>query len=152
MTEKVCSRCGVLQALDRFPKNARCRDGHTGVCKNCANTRRRELSLSPHFKTKVHYWNRRTHLKKFFNITPEEFNRMLEDQGGVCASCGTTEWKTSSGIPTIDHDHSCCAGKKSCGKCIRGLLCMPCNVLAGALENSRRGVVESYLRRTCARS
>jgi hypothetical protein len=27
----------------------------------------------------------------------------------------------------VDHDHNCCPSKKTCGKCIRGLLCMDCN-------------------------
>jgi hypothetical protein len=27
----------------------------------------------------------------------------------------------------VDHDHNCCDGDKSCGKCIRGLLCRVCN-------------------------
>lgn len=27
----------------------------------------------------------------------------------------------------VDHDHKCCSGDKSCGKCVRGILCPGCN-------------------------
>lgn len=28
----------------------------------------------------------------------------------------------------VDHDHDCCPGWKACGKCVRGVLCQPCNL------------------------
>jgi len=27
----------------------------------------------------------------------------------------------------VDHDHNCCNGVKSCGKCVRGIICNRCN-------------------------
>jgi hypothetical protein len=39
------------------------------------------------------------------------------------------------GILHIDHDHSCCTGRKSCGKCVRGVLCARHNLLVGQFEN-----------------
>src|SRR6266496_914731 len=36
---------------------------------------------------------------------------------------------------TIDHDHDCCPGSASCGKCIRGFLCGLCNSAIGMLNN-----------------
>lgn len=49
---------------------------------------------------------------------------MLAGQGGACV-CGRDDklW--------IDHDHSCCNGDHTCGKCFRGLLCPQCNSAIG---------------------
>ena len=37
----------------------------------------------------------------------------------------------------VDHDHSCCEGGNSCGKCIRGVLCRGCNMLAYSVDNGK---------------
>lgn len=92
--------------------------------------------------------NRIRHLAKH-GLTPETYQGLLNSQGGVCASCGR---ETPDGIGRIkmfpvDHDHSCCPGAFSCGKCIRGLLCVACNTVAGVLESPRVLKVSAYLER-----
>jgi Recombination endonuclease VII len=71
------------------------------------------------------------HLRRTFGLSIEQFNQMLSDQEGKCKLCRDVLYKT----PCVDHDHSCCPGKKSCGKCIRGLLCFSCNTALGNLKD-----------------
>jgi hypothetical protein len=59
-------------------------------------------------------------------LTAERVQALLEAQGGRCAICPS--YLT---VPHIDHDHSCCPGPKSCGECVRGLLCASCNHMLG---------------------
>ena len=66
-----------------------------------------------------------------YNLTPEQFLSMLESQDYKCAICSSELESTGRGTgPQMDHDHSCCsgeAGQKTCGDCIRGILCSKCN-------------------------
>ena len=39
------------------------------------------------------------------------------------------------GALCVDHDHKCCPGKKSCGKCVRGILCINHNRIVAQLEH-----------------
>ena len=36
----------------------------------------------------------------------------------------------------VDHDHSCCSKRETCGKCVRGILCASCNKALGLLKES----------------
>jgi hypothetical protein len=64
---------------------------------------------------------REIHLRNKFGLTPQEYDRILEAQGGVCALC---ERPPTPGISLhVDHDHA--TGE------IRGLLCMRCNNALG---------------------
>ena len=66
-------------------------------------------------------------LAQRFNLTREQWNQMLADQGGGCAICGSTE-PYGRGSWHVDHDHKCCPESgKSCGECVRSLLCQGCN-------------------------
>lgn len=73
-----------------------------------------------------------------YGLTLEDYDSILASQGGCCAICGTANpggrWG-EAGRFHVDHDHSCCPGKESCGECVRGLLCAPCNVGLGAFSD-----------------
>lgn len=64
-------------------------------------------------------------------VTLDQYDALLAAQGGGCAICGSTNPR-GRGRFHVDHDHACCPGKKSCGSCVRGLLCGNCNPGLGA--------------------
>ena len=64
-----------------------------------------------------------------YGITVEEYIAMFIAQGGRCATCSTQ--RAGQVRWGIDHDHSCCPKRRSCGQCVRGLLCSPCNMALG---------------------
>lgn len=88
-----------------------------------------------------------------YGITVERYQEMLDAQGGGCGICGRLETYTVGGKPmrlSVDHDHSCCPGRKSCGDCVRGLLCNNCNKGIGLLGHSHEVLTKaaSYVRGT----
>jgi hypothetical protein len=64
-----------------------------------------------------------------YSITPEEQAELLAYQDGKCAICRRRRGTR------LDHDHSCCNGPKSCGKCVRGFLCDICNRYLGMIRD-----------------
>lgn len=85
-----------------------------------------------------------------YGVTREDFENLLAAQGGRCGICGTDDpgrtW-------CVDHDHSCCPTKaKSCGKCVRGILCFVCNVHLGWFENNSPSVDLYLEKHACGRS
>ena len=114
------------------------RPGHSGSCigpEGMERLRKRAADLRPlrvitaEDRTR---WNRTYRLRNF-GLTPERFGEMLEAQGYACAMC-REPFEAGHRI-AIDHDHACCpASKRSCGRCVRALLCLTCNVAVGYVE------------------
>jgi len=77
----------------------------------------------------------RTRLVEKYGITIDQYHQMLEDQGYACKICKREE-KTNKARLSIDHNHDCCPGGKSCGSCVRGLLCTNCNMSLGNAQDS----------------
>jgi len=118
--------------------------GHAGECRTPAalaerrarltDRRRGKTLVTPEVRSRwhrAHYWVR-------YGITEAEYNQMLADQGNACAICRTP---FQGRRVCIDHDHACCpvpasGHTRSCGKCIRGLLCVRCNTWLGWMETA----------------
>jgi len=62
-----------------------------------------------------------------YNVTVEWYEKNTK-RG--CATCGSKK------NLVIDHKHTCCADRCSCGKCVRGILCKKCNMALGLLQEN----------------
>lgn len=78
--------------------------------------------------------NKSSKLKHKYGITLEEYKEMLKLQNDGCAICGTKE--IDYPYFYVDHNHECCPREKSCGFCVRGLLCKHCNFGIGFLKDN----------------
>jgi len=104
---KRCPDCGESKPLDQFPKNRNSRDGRHPYCKPCHNARGRES------KQRLYGGSRHYHLKRRYGIGADDFDRLVAEQGGVCAICGRPDPEH------VDHSHDTGA--------VRGILCFNCN-------------------------
>lgn len=119
---KVCSTCRKPKPIEDFNKHSRGLDGFQPRCRECqrvGNVNYRE--------------RRRDHKLRYrYGLSLEGYEELLEQQNGGCKICGNLP--PTGGRLDVDHSHSCCPGEKSCGKCIRGLLCRRCNTLIGQVK------------------
>lgn len=119
---KTCKKCLIEQPVTNFTKNKQNSDNLQTSCKSCLSQYKKKNRSTPEQKEK----NRLYGIKVKYNLSPEEYYELISSG---CNSCGST-----SGL-AVDHDHSCCPGKTTCGKCIRGVLCRRCNTAEGMFKN-----------------
>ena len=67
------------------------------------------------------------------HVSRERYDEMLAEQNGACAICKRPP--LADNPLTIDHDHDCCPGIYSCGKCVRGLIHLSCNQAIGLFQD-----------------
>lgn len=110
---KECRDCRNWLPEREFVRNSKAKDGLHHRCRAC---------------------NRDASLQRRYGITSARYDALLAAQNGGCAICGRA---CSTGrMLAVDHDHACCPGATSCGRCVRGLLCNSCNHAIGKFEDS----------------
>lgn len=142
-----CRRCGQM-----CPEFERAKLGPKRVnwCRPCRNAYNRAWKKA-HPQVGRRYESsreqrRRWKYKSRYGITPEEYDHLLSEQGGVCLVCGEPERAATTrkdGTPVllcVDHDHV--TGE------VRGLLCRTCNLMIGHARDRPEllATAERYLR------
>jgi len=130
LKEYQCTRCKELKLATEFsPRKGGKKPVHSW-CKGCFRTYSNELNKKP-LRQRV---RRSYHLKYLYNVTPEKYADMYEQQKGVCAICERQETiLDKQGIPqllSVDHCHD--SGN------IRKLLCRSCNLAVGNVKDDWR--------------
>lgn len=147
---KTCNRCRLAKPLSDFSIQ---REGKyswpRGQCKRCRSDkqveryranresilkddRERRASRTEEQRRATSQRQSSYNRKWKYGLSDADFDAMLEAQHGLCVVC---EGPFAPGRPNVDHDHSCCPRKaRSCGKCVRGLLCHRCNRFLGWYE------------------
>lgn len=139
---KTCNKCKRDKPHSEFAKNKHSKkDGLRGRCRTCTSEDVRESRARNKERISEREWLYRQMLGKeerwwrqvvrHFKLRKSEYYLMWCKQDGACAIC--TEPFTER--PHIDHDHNCCPTVKTCGKCVRGLLCRGCNLAIGLLKD-----------------
>jgi uncharacterized C2H2 Zn-finger protein len=165
---KRCPRCGETKKSDEWPKHANRADGLGSNCSSCMAQYSKERRQRPEVKDaqrikdasryakmskeeRSNYIRQGTerrrstayNLSSKYGMSSDDYDTLLHSQGGGCAICGKPP---STRRLAVDHDHLCCPGIKTCGNCVRGLLCVTCNVWLGFFENPEwRARAEEYL-------
>lgn len=81
-----------------------------------------------------------------FGLTYEQLLAMYEEQEYRCKIC--REFCDRYEGLAVDHDHQCCPTierSRSCGKCVRGLLCARCNHGLGNFRDNPELLKEAIL-------
>lgn len=134
IARKTCNLCNVAQPLDNFYAKAHAPDGHDYACKECVKQRRRRhyVDNPDYYKEYRETTGRYIHLRRTYGVEQEDFDRLVKEQGGVCAICEAPPPELRP--LQLDHDHV--TGKP------RGLLCAKCNTLLTHFGDRPEGLLK----------
>lgn len=141
-----CKVCVNRDNVDRAARNVEKSNAKTRAWRaanpgrTTANIRAWQLRNPERHRTNV--------LRHRYNV---EFDAMWQAQDGLCAACHRPMilgGKNPSSA-CVDHDRGCCPDRKSCGKCVRGLVHWNCNLALGHAKDNisvLRSALEYLLR------
>lgn len=139
---KTCTKCKVEKPYTDYHKDKYQKDGYRCSCKSCQQLvhikryekdpegqrarsqeyRKRIRETNPE---KLFISNRKTKLKRAYNISLEDYDNLVMMQNNSCKICGK---EPSTKLLAVDHSHM--TGK------VRGLLCGNCNTALGLIKDN----------------
>lgn len=131
LATRVCTKCDTEKPLSDFPFRKE-KGYHKHQCRACdaASALSWYREHTEQASLRIRAWN----LKKRYGLSLVDYDKMLEEQNGVCALCSRAP-KTKK--LHVDHDHET--------GIVRRLLCAYCNQGVGWAESLGIEAVSSYL-------
>lgn len=124
--EMTCVVCGATKSVGEFRPSNGDKGGRSSRCRDCSRVYHLEYRTKNRDRLAI-----QADMKRY-NISEE---RVIElravERCEICGERPEPEKKLN-----IDHDHACCSGQFSCGKCVRGMLCQRCNKGIAFLRDS----------------
>lgn len=130
--QKQCNQCNEIKSLIDFYKN---KSGYRSSCKKCVGKNNKKNKNVNRYRTNL--------LQLRYKLTLDQYKQMWIDQKGCCAICKRNQNEFVYAL-SVDHNHECCPGRKSCGKCIRGLLCQDCNLMIGNSNDNPQNLLNAF--------
>ena len=127
---KACSKCKIEKPIASFAFHKHTKDRRRHECRDCIGVWRRA-----HRKMQGPQYDKKHALKRFYKITIEDFEAMMEAQKGLCAICKTDKPGGRWNILCVDHDHET--------KQVRGLLCQNCNQGLGFFKDNVKSLASA---------
>lgn len=127
---KKCKECGETGIFNKLSRN---KDGLDTVCRDCRNKKRRAYyKLNPKKVRQQDVMQKKNfNLQRNYGITLDDYNELLDYQGGVCAICQQPETRLKHGKVIslcVEHNHKTGV--------VRGLTCQACNTGIGAFRDN----------------
>jgi hypothetical protein len=130
---KLCAKCVTVKDVADFYRRPGSPDGLRSTCIDCVKTHVMARYLADpdaQKKRRVRYTKqekRNADLRRKYDMTQQDFDALLQQQGGVCAVCQTFNPDALGRSLNVDHDHVT--------QGVRGILCSACNLLLGHIES-----------------
>ena len=143
-TKKVCSikGCNKKYYAKEYCKTHYMRKSRNGTVESKYETYRSDKVYRSGAKAESLMESR---LKNKYGLTLKEFK---ERSKNGCEICHQQPEYTLH----VDHDHSCCSGYKTCGVCVRGIICPSCNKAVADYEKGtlsehyhKRKLIQQYV-------
>ena len=130
---KTCTKCGETKKISDFPLIGKTAPGkYRAACLECKRNSYRKAN-HPNWEKELNR-QREAKFQSRFGISTETRDKIIASVNYQCMACGDSEIEAFGNLG-LDHDHSCCDSEKTCGKCIRGVLCFHCNLALGYLKD-----------------
>ena len=128
---KICSKCKVEKPLSEFSEKAGRPENKHYYCRVCKLEHDR--AYRERNKHRLPELSKKSRIKRVYGLDWEVYLEMSKDGCNICHRDDVRLY--------VDHDHNCCpqqkdGNAKTCGKCVRGILCMNCNSAIGSFRDS----------------